>query len=655
MAMNFFDHQDQARKQTGRLVFIYTAAVASLVTLAWLTVAALTTRGFSRSLPMSEYLLQFALVAAGVLGVIGFGSFFKWMALQAGGSAIAESLGGRLLHSNTQQPLERKILNIVEEMSIASGCPMPAVYLLEKEEGINAFAAGFTIEDAAIGITRGCAEQLSRDELQGVVAHEFSHIINGDMKLNLRLIGILAGITLLTYIGYFMFRSAALMTRGRSNSKESGGAAAAFFVIGLVLFLLGFLGGLAAALIQAAISRQREFLADASAVQFTRNPDGIGGALKRIGGFASGSAIEDHHASETRHMFFSMAMSSSFSTHPPIEERIKRIDASWEHEQALAASAAAGTGPAAGTAGFAGQSAAAPSPAATKTPTPPAPQAPPIAPLAVPAAEDVVQTVGRPTSDHVEYARTISGQIPNELSEFARDPFSSRAVVFALLLDRSDDKVRERQFATVKKQSLDEVFAITKQLQPTIAALDRRLHLPLAEITKAALREMPRDHYHAFKDTVAELIAADKKISLFEWCLQRSLMHHLDAHIDNKLDRAKSKQRLGNLANAARLLLSTIAYAGHATAEEAATSYDQAMKGTGLPWAILPAKQCSLTTLDACIDKLAHLLPRHKEKLVQACVACALADDKISINEAEMLRAITEMLQCPLPPLIPTT
>ena len=301
------------------------------------------------------------MVAIGVLVLVGGGSLYKIAQLRGGGRVVAEQLGGRLLHPDTTDPHERVLLNVVEEIALASGTPTPPVYLLEEEEGINAFAAGFTPDDAVIGVTRGTLHQLQRAELQGVIAHEFSHILNGDMQLNIRLMGVLHGILLIGILGYFVFRSAMFSSMGRRSDR--GNAGIALLALGGGLIVIGSLGTFFGKWIKASVSRQREFLADASAVQFTRDPDGIAGALKRIGGFVSGSAVASPNAPEASHLFFGQALSgglqSIFATHPPLAERIRRLDPSFDGEFGMLAppvlQPAAG-GAASGLAGGAGLS-----------------------------------------------------------------------------------------------------------------------------------------------------------------------------------------------------------------------------------------------------------------------------------------------------------
>ncbi len=282
---------------------------------------------------------RFVLIAGGTLAVIAAGSLYKIWRLSDGGHTVAQLLGGRPVDPNTADPKERRVLNVVEEMAIASGLPVPTVYLLEREEGINAFAAGFTPQDAVIGVTRGALEILNREELQGVIAHELSHVFHGDTNLNLRLMGVLHGILVIALVGYFILRS----TLRVASSNRKSGLVVVLPIAGLILLVIGYIGVFFGRLIKSAVSRQREFLADASSVQFTRNPQGIGGALKKIGGLSMGSLVMSPHAEQASHFFFSDGklgkLRSAFSgvthfqflaTHPPLAERIRRVDPRWD-------------------------------------------------------------------------------------------------------------------------------------------------------------------------------------------------------------------------------------------------------------------------------------------------------------------------------------
>ena len=241
--MDFFERQDQARHSTRWLILYFGLAVISLVGATYFAVAALLLAGGPGGSFWDPE--TFLTVTVGTLAIIGVGSLSKTMELSQGGRAVATMLGGELINSDTRDADERKLLNIVEEMALASGVPVPPVYVLREEGGINAFAAGRSLSDAVIGVTRGGMKLLTRDELQGVIGHEFSHILNGDMRLNLRLMGIVFGIVCLATAGRVLLR---LRSRGRSNPLPA---------LGLALVVIGALGAFFGRLIQAAVSRQR--------------------------------------------------------------------------------------------------------------------------------------------------------------------------------------------------------------------------------------------------------------------------------------------------------------------------------------------------------------------------------------------------------------
>ncbi|MEM9186547.1 MAG: M48 family metallopeptidase [Planctomycetota bacterium] len=454
MSTDFFARQAKARRNTTLLVVLFGAAVIGIVgtvfgLVYWacseLPIAHPATYSSLDGFGAREEQFPWEIpVCAGLasLVLIGGGSLFKVSALRAGGgTSVAETLGGKRLYPDAAGATERRVLNVVEEMAIASGTPVPPVYLME-EDGINAFAAGFSPSDAVIGVTRGCAETLSRDELQGVIAHEFSHILNGDMRMSIRLIGILHGILLLGLIGQMLFRVLFYAGAGRSrssNSKnDSGGAILlALLAISVALIVLGSIGSLFGGLIKAAVSRQREYLADASAVQFTRNPAGISGALKRIGGAVYGSKLKHPRAAEASHMYFAQGVWEGFTslmaTHPPLPKRIRAIEPNWDGAWPEAA-AAVGGGAAAGASGFAAAPAAGNpfrQPSLTPATVPPLPQAVPLA-----VVDHAVDQVGDPTEEHREYARGLIASIDPRVVASVREPYGARAVIYALLLDR---------------------------------------------------------------------------------------------------------------------------------------------------------------------------------------------------------------------------
>ncbi|MDP2398804.1 MAG: M48 family metallopeptidase [Burkholderiales bacterium] len=332
--MDFFGKQAQARTKTTALVLYFVLAVILIVAAVYSAslgilhfTQVMTNDGAPVALPSWRSIVLwdpqlFGWVVSGTLGVVLAGAIYKFLRLSRGGSAVAEELGGRLLVDDPTDADERRLRNVVEEMALAAGVPVPKVYVLDSDSGINAFAAGHNAGDAAIGITRGGMTLLTRDELQGVIGHEFSHLLNGDMRMNIRIMGVLFGIVCLTVIGRVLMHSRGGGNRGR----------APMLLLGVALLIIGAVGVLFGRLIQAALSRQREMLADASAVQFTRNPAGLAGALRKIG--SVGARIDSPHAGEASHMFFENGLGKPvfgwLATHPPLAERIRAIDPSWD-------------------------------------------------------------------------------------------------------------------------------------------------------------------------------------------------------------------------------------------------------------------------------------------------------------------------------------
>ncbi|MCH7602588.1 MAG: M48 family metallopeptidase [Planctomycetes bacterium] len=649
MAMNFFESQEQARKNTGRLVILFALAVIGIIVAVYLVIVlSLSIAGPALKLDESGQLRGIGiwnptlLVTVGgfTILLIGLGCLFKMHQLRSGGSYIAESLGGRRLHTDTTDALERRVLNVVEEMAIASGIPAPPVYLMEKETGINAFAAGFSPHDAVIGVTRGCVEQLSRDELQGVIAHEFSHILNGDMKLSIRLIGILSGILVIGMIGYFILRSAFYSGMyGRRSSRDRGNPIP-FLLIGVGLIVVGYIGTFFGNWIKAAVSRQREYLADASAVQFTRNPDGIGGALQKIGGFATGSKIQSPNAPQASHMFFGQALSGGlnfmFATHPPLSDRISRIDPGWDGK-------------------FVKTEAKRSTPLESSSSTDRAKSAldkfGAIATL--PVAAVAIEQIGQISQEHLDHAKHIIETLPEGLVEAAHETFCARAVIYGLLLNR-DEHARIKQLTRLRDHGEAGIHQETTKLAPAIEKLASEQRLPLIDMTMPALRELTPSQYGSFRENVEELVKADSKISLFEWSIQRIVLRHLDEQFQLAKRARVRYYALGRLGKQCEILLSMLAYAGHQDSDSARHAFDVAKKHLGLDsLSMISADQCRLEALDSALDELAAVSPKLKHQLLLACAACIGADQEITSEEAELFRAFGESLDVPVPPILP--
>ena len=511
--MDLFQAQDSARRNTARLVIFFTLAVLSLIVITNLLVMVLFgfvetgEQGVTLNTIAARFDWQvFLVIGACVLFVILGGSAYKAMALSAGGTAVAESLGGRLISQSTTDLHERKALNVVEEMAIASGTPVPPVYLLEREQGINAFAAGFTPGDAVIGLTRGTITYLTREELQGVIAHEFSHILHGDMRLNIRLIGILHGILLIGLIGYIVLRS----VRGGSNKN-----AAPIMGLGLGLLVIGFAGTFFGNLIKASVSRQREFLADASAVQFTRNNAGIAGALKKIGGYTPGSELETPEAPTMSHAYFSTGVSSfmqsMFSTHPPLDVRIKRVDPRWDGVFVPVTSEVREDVRSAGQAKQESRT------GAMKT-----------AAAGVVIASQILDSVGQTSPEQLDYAASLVNDIPKEIRDAVHDPYGARAVIYCLIIDDKHTEIRDKQLLRLRELGDAGIFELVSSLLGAVKALDIRFRLPLIDMALPSLRQLSEAQYLLFKKNLLYLMQADQRIDLFEWSLQKILFHHLD-------------------------------------------------------------------------------------------------------------------------------
>jgi len=632
--MDFFDSQDHARKQTGRLVVLFGLAVVAIgCTLYAVAVVATGTQTDPRTgapvvtLAWLDPELMVA-VALATLAVVGGGSLYKIAQLRRGGGRfVAESLGGRLLHPDSQDALERRILNVVEEMAIAAGTTVPPVYLMDREQGINAFAAGFEPADAVVAVTRGCGETLSRDELQGVVAHEFSHILNGDMRLNIRLMGVLHGILVIGIIGYFVMRSSLFAGSGRRSDR--GNAGMVLLLVGVALAVIGFLGTFFGNMIKATVSRQREFLADASAVQFTRNPDGIAGALKKIGGFAHGARLESPNAPEASHALFAnglaAGLSSIFSTHPPLEERIRRLDPSFSGLPGAAGPAV--LAPAAGAA-FASASASQQAAAA-------------------------VEQIGNPTPAHVSYAAALRERLPAAVLRAAHDAYSARALVYALLLS-SDPSVRARQRDDLAGRVEETLLRETDSLAGVLDGETRSLRLPIVELTLPALQGLTATQYREFRDVVSALAGADARIDLFEWALQRVLLAHLAPHFEGK---PRGRVRFSGprrLRAQLSIALSTLAQVHPEDPARVETAFRAGASRLGVEGlALLSHEQCGLAALDGALADLADATPKLKRAIVTACAEVVLSDARLTVAESELLRAVSDSLGCPMPPLLP--
>ncbi|MEI8018324.1 MAG: M48 family metallopeptidase [Schlesneria sp.] len=649
MSTNFFQRQDQARKKTGRLLLLFALSVLALIASTYIICLVLFIWADGGHSPPARNPINPPLllgVTAGVLFVTGCGSLYKIAELSSGGKSVAMLLGGELIPSNTRDLTLRRLLNVVEEMAIASGVPVPPVYLLPAEKSINAFVAGFGPGDAVITVSQGSLEYLSRDELQGVLAHEFSHLLNGDVRLNIRLMGLIFGIVALSIVGQYVIRFA---PRSGSRDSDDNKSGMAIFLFGLALIVLGSIGAFFGRLIQAAISRQREFLADASAVQFTRNPDGIAGALKKIGGLSSGSTIKNIHASEACHMFFASGFSTRIfamlATHPPLDERIRAIDSHWDGkfpQVSIINPRVVGDEPQIAN-------------PQKKGPWPVIPGMPQM-PLPIPAgmlglADTAVRKMGKPNTSDLHFSDEFTEGITDEVREIIGEPFSARAAIYALVLSDEPD-VREKQLTglkgTVVPTDLEEMLAV----EPMMSALPAGTRLNVAFQSLPALSQMSQRQYKDFRDRVSELIDADQKVSLFEFCLQRVVCHHLDQAYGLVKPPPVRFTSLTPLNPAASIILGLIAVKGNESSEEALKSYTAGFQQWNNSATAVPAiSACSRTDFARALYQFEQATPQLKERLIRACATCICSNRQVTAAEYELLRTICSSLDCPLPPL----
>jgi Zn-dependent protease with chaperone function len=645
--MDFFQQQDKARKNTKVLVVYFVLAVASIIAsvyLASLLIFFGTNAQQQSGATLPELVLWdpglFLNVVLGTLAVVIIGSLYKTAALAKGGSAVAESLGGRLVNPNTTRPDERKLRNVIEEMSIAAGVPVPKIYVMDDEKGINAFAAGHAAGDAAIGVTRGCMTLLSRDELQGVIGHEFSHILNGDMRLNLRLMGVVFGILCLGVIGRILIYS-----RGGRDRNP-------LMLLGLALMIIGGIGVFFGRLIQAALSRQREFLADASSVQFTRNPAGLSGALQKIGGV--GSKLESAHAGEASHMFFGNGLGNSFlgmmSTHPPLAKRIRAIDPAWD-----------GKFKSANAVEVAAESAhEAKKPASSRSPFPSIPGLPGA------GADDagfathavlmgaVLPHLGKPTPEHLRYAEALQNSFSEKVQSAAREPLDATSLIYAMLLS-PDESLRAKQLTELADRAAPGMSDKTATLWPEVVPIATRARLPLVNLALPALRQLRPDEFEQFKQALKWLIHSDGKVEIFEFVLQKIVSRHLATQLGKIRQTSIQYHTLKPLLPDCSVVLSALANVSSSKVDEIQKAFQAGAPHLGTKTddlQLLPHEKSGLKQLDTALDRLALAAPQIKKKVLEACVQVVGADGVLQEHEAELLRAIADTLDCPIPPFV---
>jgi Zn-dependent protease with chaperone function len=640
--MNFFERQRNVRKVSRRFVVLFGIAVVLIVAV----VDALAAFAYSvERQPLEDILTLVIWVSALMIVAIGLTSWVRTRMLRSGGGGrVATQLGGVLVPPDTTDPRLRRLRNVVEEMAIAAGVSVPEVYVLPAESQINAFAAGFSPADAAIAVTAGALERLNRDELQGVIAHEFSHIVNGDMRLNIRLMGTLFGILVLAIIGRILF-------------SVRGGGRNPLPLVGLALIVVGYIGVFFGRMIKAGVSRQREYLADAAAVQYTRQTAGLAGALKKIGGL--GARLRNDRAEDVSHMLFGEGrLSLLFATHPPLLKRIRTLEPNFEQGQLEELSQRWARNPPLGLAedealGLAPPGSAPPSQQL-------APPAPPIQPPRPPAGalpqrdaripvrpNDIVQSVGsvRPA------AGSMLDAIPAPLLDRARRPETVLPLVFGLLL-ADEEATRANQHALLTSRYGREMADATVAEADTLAGLHPVLRLPLAEVAFPALRYRPRPAQEAVLAVIHEMIRVDGRIDVFEYCLSRLLHRELYESMHRASPWAARRAPREVLERATATLLALLARSGSTDTAAADAAYRaglaKVLPDTTIPYQPPAAGPVALEDGWPALDALDG---PEKEFLVLGMVTVIGHDGVTTVAEIELLRTVCAVLHCPLPPL----
>jgi Zn-dependent protease with chaperone function len=647
--MNFFERQREVRAASKRLVILFILAVLVITAIVNFAAIAATEVSERAQATPQQLIGMSVVVTGGLLLLIAGVSIVKTLMLrQGGGVKVAESLGAIRIPDMPTDPQLRRYRNIVEEIAIASSTPVPVLYYLPQEAGINAFAAGYTPADAAVCVTQGSLDRLNRDELQGVIAHEFSHIVNGDMRLSLRLVGVLAGITALAVIG----RTVAYWG-GRGDDDDGFGLGLA--ALGLVVLAAGWIGVFFGRLIKAAVGRQRESLADASAVQFTRQTSGLTGALKKIGGLEAGSKLRSPKTENVSHMLFgegvnlqgrhnrsaggglSALYSALYATHPPLIKRIQALEPDftastlealrdgWRQQppDGLAEDARMGLADA------------------------PAPQAAPPRP----DAREYAAAVGNPTAASYEAGARIRKEIPQNVNDLAHHPGTAVPLIYGLIFDR-DQNVRQTQYGIVAryhgKQLADQSWRCAAELDN----LDPSLRLPVASIAFPALRGRPEAETRQMTSVLGELINADGQVDIFEYCLGTLVFVGLNEALTSGSPWRSRRASLASAQNAVCCLIAVLAQTGNSDPAAAAAAFGAGIS-VAYPGARIPFVPVQgVLALEQVWPVIDGLEGNDKASVVAAVVTTVRADGVVTMEESELLRTVCGVLHCPVPPVV---
>ncbi len=643
--MNFFERQDAARRNSRLLVVLFIVAMAVIVlvidvaVVAFVFVAALIF--VHRALEIPGWVHGIAIV--GTIATIAWVSIRKSIELRSGGGqAVAQMMGARRVVPVNATPAERRLLNVVQEMAIAAGTRVPSVYVMDQAGGINSFAAGYDGSFCVIVVTRGVLETLNRDELQAVIGHEFSHIVNGDMALNLRMIGILAGLLFIGAAGEHMLRVALEGTSEGSQYEEAGGILGILggFIVGILLTVVGYAGLVAGRIIKAMVAREREFLADAGSVQFTRNPEGLAGALdqaRRKHSFVLHPNVED-----VSHLFFAEAVyleeERALSTHPLVAERIRRLLPRFKGDDyrnrrpdtvaELQRTAYAEARAVAGRRALSDQD-------WKLTPN------------------EAVALAGTVGERDVRVATALLDALPGDARDALRTKGGSRALVVALILS-ADDKALAQEIEALRAARFDHLAATASALASVGRTLPRTWHLPVLDLALAELRDQDEKERHDLVRALDAVVRADRRITAYRF----AYVSFVRSQLEPRKSAMGGRKALESLAPEVALMLSMVAHAGCAhegtRAEDAAKAFAAGAAEMGLAGRITPVARegCDLQHVCAALEKLRDLAPLAKARFIKGLFAAITSDGVIRVVEAALMRMIGAVLDCPLPSLL---
>lgn len=637
--MDFFGRQQAAKQASSRLLWYFIFAVSIIfigVNALLYLVAVVTTHETGQGSWLWHDWSQQALL--GTLWLVAGGSLLEWFLLRKGGTAVAKMLNAQAIDFASQDAVQRQFINVCEEMAIASGVPVPSLYVLPQESTINAFVAGYRAQDSVLVVTQGALTHLTRDELQAVIGHEFSHILNGDMRLNTYMLSVLAGMLAVGQVGDFLMRSP-------TGDHPKHKSVTPFWPLGLGMWFVGYIGLVLGRLIKAAISRERENLADAASVQFTRNPDALAGALYKIGQYDS--YLSSWHAEQMSHMCFgeSVSFSQWFATHPPLKLRIQTISPTFltriKYQQ---------TKPTAATASSSMSVPQTPSVLAFSGEIIQAPQV--VTPFPITPTSDNIEficdapmtkMVGELQWADLQSAQYLHRSLSVEVSRALQSTAGAKAVLFALI---AQEQGCSRQDLTQFFASQNSLMQWVSQLQQALACSDNRLALPIVELAIPRLLGLTTEERQQFMSELQRLAWLNQQLSVFEFSLLKLIEQAL-----NKPKVIFREQTLQQLARpCAQWIMTLLQYGSHQPSQYARI-YQQLLSPIfALSMPAMPSpQQATLLALDATLKKFNSLNLEGKKQLINLTATTIQSDGVLHRTEYELLRVLAALLNCPMP------